>query len=157
MSAALVVNSEGLTADEEEHTLRSARKVTRALQPEYWRRIVRGEVKLRSVVAIARAAGAAARMRVTGGGGANESGDHPLDVLFDRLQAGGTRVIVACAEGEPFGEDLIRDGVPARMDRWPDIDLVTVAGRDHNVRPIVAQRDVHALLDRTLERELSAS
>jgi len=38
------------------------------------------------------------------------------------------------------------------MDEWPNAVLETLPGRDHTVRPIVAQRAVHAMLGRELER-----
>jgi hypothetical protein len=61
---------------------------------------------------------------------------------------------MAFSTDEPLYLELERGGFLAKAHRWPTLRLERLPGRDHTLRPIVAQRAAHALLDRELQREL---
>lgn len=138
----------------------NARKLSRLRQGAWWRRILRGQVKRRNMVAVARATASHAwrvvrsvPRRVTGRG-RDLAPSTPVENLLDRLRDKGTRVVMAFSEDEPVRAELARDGVLARLERWPNLELDDLPARDHTLRPIVAQRGVHDLLDREFAREL---
>ncbi|MDQ6776593.1 MAG: hypothetical protein M3071_10350 [Actinomycetota bacterium] len=72
---------------------------------------------------------------------------------FDRLEATGKRVMVMFSSDEPLQFELVHSGQLASLERRDNVTLENVAVRDHTCRPISAQREVHAILDRALERE----
>ncbi len=61
-------------------------------------------------------------------------------------------MILAFADDEPVRDELEADGLLARLGRWPNVVLTHLPGRDHTLRPIVAQRAYHELLEGELER-----
>jgi hypothetical protein len=81
-------------------------------------------------------------------------GADSAEAILDRLSAAGTTVVMAFSVDEPLYGELERDGFVARSGRWPTLHLDRLPGRDHTLRPIVAQRAAQTLLDRELEREL---
>ena len=81
-------------------------------------------------------------------------GTDSAEAILDRLNAAGTTVVMAFSVDEPLYAELERDGFVARSGRWPTLHLDRLPGRDHTLRPIVAQRAAQALLDRELAREL---
>jgi alpha-beta hydrolase superfamily lysophospholipase len=142
---------------------RTARKLSRLRQGAWWRRILRGQVKRRNMVAVARATANHAwrairsvprRATRRGREQTASAPSTPVESLLDRLRDKGTRVVMAFSEDEPVRTELARDGVLARLDRWPNLELDDLPARDHTLRPIVAQRGVHDLLDREFAREL---
>jgi hypothetical protein len=44
--------------------------------------------------------------------------------------------------------------VIARLEQWPNVELESLPGRDHTLRPINAQRAGHDFLDRQLASEI---
>jgi len=75
--------------------------------------------------------------------------------LLDDLCKARTRVVLAFSRDEPMTEDLARSGTLARLPRWPNVELVSLPTRDH--KPSLAQRAVHALADRELDRIIRAA
>ena len=138
---------------------REVRTLTELQQAAGWRRLFRGEITLWRIRAVMRALLLHAWLGVTrlpsilrrkrGQVKAN-----PVDVLLARLRDNGTRVLMAFSDDEPLHEELEQEGFFTRLDRWPNLEVQTLPGRDHTFRPIVAQRGVHAMLDRELTRLL---
>ena len=77
-----------------------------------------------------------------------------LERMLDELRDARTRVVLAFAGDEPVYDELKADGVLARLDRWPNVVLTRLPGDDHTLRPIAAQRALHAILDSELDRLL---
>jgi alpha-beta hydrolase superfamily lysophospholipase len=127
-----------------------------------WRKLLRGGVPVSRVRATAGAAArqagkAASRLPARAmGRRAPVAADAPssADAILDRLAATGTTVVMAFSADEPLYLELERDGFLARAYRWPTLRLERLPGRDHTLRPIVAQQAARAMLDRELEREL---
>jgi len=163
ISAALLVNSGALVWDDELVTRREGHKVARLRQLIWWRKILRGDVTITRMRAIGKAyvrhairrLPLAARTirwgeRAIGGSHIEMSVDRGLD----RLRDADTRLVLAFSGDEALHAELEQDGVLARLDRWPNVELELLPARDHTLRPIVAQRAVHELLDRKLASEL---
>ena len=79
----------------------------------------------------------------------------PVESRFDALAAHGTRVVLAFSGDEPVYDELAADGLFDHLDRWPNVLLTGLPGRDHTLRPVVAQRAALALLDAELDRLLA--
>jgi pimeloyl-ACP methyl ester carboxylesterase len=78
-----------------------------------------------------------------------------LEHAFDRLETTGKRVLVMFSRDEPLHFELTSSGEMATLEQRENVTLESVAVRDHTCRPIWAQAQVHAILDRALERELA--
>ena len=164
VTAAFLLNPRALIWDPELETRREARKVQALLRPGSWRKIMGGGVeaaRLRAVArGVARAMARRARMAATRSvdravrGGRQIGAANQLDRALDRLRDTGTRVVIAFSADEPLQAELEEDGLLARIDRWPNVSLRDLPGRDHTVRPIAAQTGVLELLDRELAIEL---
>lgn len=77
-----------------------------------------------------------------------------LERMLEQLRDARTRVVLAFAGDEPVYDELMADGVLARMDRWPNVVMTRLPGDDHTLRPIAAQRALHRTFDRELQRLL---
>jgi alpha-beta hydrolase superfamily lysophospholipase len=73
---------------------------------------------------------------------------------FDRLAASRTRAVFAFCDGEPLHDDLVADGVFDQHDRWPQLELIQLPGRDHVLRPLWMHEHVDEAVDRVLADEL---
>jgi dienelactone hydrolase len=140
---------------------RNARRIRRLADPIWWRRLAGGQVRLSRVRAVARAAlSEGLRGRVRGASPASEpagperSRTSPVAII-DRLDARGATVVIAFSSDEALHDELARDGFIDRIATLPNVHLETLPGRDHTLRPIVAQRAVHDLLDRSLQADLT--
>lgn len=159
VTAALLMNPRILVWDPEVVARREARNLPLVRSAAWWRRLFRGEVTLSRVRAIVRALLTHAWLRVMRlpsvlGWRQDHLAKNPVEVLLDRLHDNGTRVLMAFSDDEPLHDELEEGGFLARLDEWPNLEVRTLPGRDHTLRPIVAQRAVHALLDRELNRVL---
>ena len=64
------------------------------------------------------------------------------------------QLVFVFSENEPLSRRARAPGTPAR-DRWPNLALELLPGRDHTLRPAYSQRRAHDALDRALEHELA--
>jgi pimeloyl-ACP methyl ester carboxylesterase len=78
-----------------------------------------------------------------------------VDGVMRRLQASALRCVFLFSEGEPLEEELRNGGWLPRIEDWPNVTVTHVAVRDHTLRPLMAQRAAHAVLDRAVEAELA--
>jgi hypothetical protein len=158
--AALILNPRAMIWDDDLLARRQASKAGRLLDRSTWTGVLRGEIGLRRALPIARAVAstalAAARRapaRLARSGPSADAAD-PIVARFRRLSASGTRVLLAFSGDEPVHEELEADGILRRLAAWPNVALVTLPGRDHTLRPLVAQRAAMAALDAELDRLL---
>jgi hypothetical protein len=159
---AVLLNPRALIWDTRLSTRRKARLARHVLRRESWRRFLRGEIRLRRIASVARAFGAhavrealvapARRLRSR-----EQSDPETLEASFDRLHRRGTTVALAFSDDELLATELHESGLPERFSRWPNASFVQLPGRDHTVRPIVAQLAAHELIDRVLAQELDRS
>jgi hypothetical protein len=159
--AALMVNPGALEWHPKLVKDRNARKLHRLRRTAWWRRILRGQVKRKNVVAVARATAsqgvrdvAALPGRLVRRGSGPDAVTASVEGILDRLRDRNIRVVMAFSDEEPVHAELERDGILRQLHRWPNLELGRLPARDHTLRPIVAQVAVHELLDQELAREL---
>jgi hypothetical protein len=158
---AFAINAGALRWDPDLVALRAARLGGgRARDADYWRKLLRGEVERAKVAALVRSvlrravlAVRAAAMRLLD---RDDAGDLSAAIAsdLDRLAADGKQVLLAFSGKEPLGEEVEADGLdrPPR----PGITFATLPGSDHTLRPPVAQRAFHELVDAELGRVRAA-
>jgi alpha-beta hydrolase superfamily lysophospholipase len=155
VSAALLLNAGALVWDDDLVRRRAGRKIARVLDADWRRRILRGDVALARMRAIA---GDYARDSIRRGLRARRTPDEPpvttsIHHALDRLRDTGTRLVLAFSADDALHDELEAEGILARVKQWPTVDLELLPARDHTLRPVVAQRAVHELLDRQLAIE----
>jgi hypothetical protein len=154
---AFAINAGALRWDPDLVTLRAARLGGgRALDGNYWRKLFRGEVERGKVAALVRSmlrrAALGARAAVMRPFGRDDAGQLSAGIAadLDRLAADGKQVLLAFSGKEPLGEEVHADGLD-QGDR-PGITFATLPGSDHTLRPPVAQRAFHTLVDAEVSR-----
>ncbi len=167
-TAAFLLNPGALVWDHDLRERRDADRVRRLADPVWWRRLLTGKVRRERIAAIGRAvlsralrrAGSVvpgARRRPAVGSPNAHPGRNQrerIETLFDRLAARDARVVMAFSNDEPLFAELEANGIVRALPRWPNVRLERLPARDHTLRPIVAQRAVHELLDAALDAEI---
>ena len=93
---------------------------------------------------------------------ARRRGGHEAGSLQDRvgavmrqLQSAPLRAQFLFSAAEPLEEELVSGGWLPRIEAWPNVTVTRIAVRDHTLRPLMAQEEAHAALDRVVEAELA--
>ncbi len=148
---ALLLNPGALTWNSAMVADREFRQLSRLLRWTWWRKLFAGEIRrdgwrvLNDLVR--RKLTASARRLRAGGKG---SSPPEVDRLFDLLRAADTRLVLAFSGSEPLEAELRAGGLLRHLDRWPNIELVSLPDDDHTLRPPRAQTAAHELLDNEL-------
>ncbi|HXD64895.1 MAG TPA: alpha/beta fold hydrolase [Solirubrobacteraceae bacterium] len=154
ISAAVMFNSRGIVWDS---GLGAARDMRRAFSQKLtWARIrhnVTG-ARLRAVVRWLLGMPARWVARRRGGEEAASLNDR-VDAVMRRLQSSPLRCMFLFSAGEPLEEELIAGSWLPRIEDWPNVTVTRIAVRDHTLRPLTAQEEGHAALDRAVEAELA--
>ena len=154
--AAVLVNPRALIWDPHIFTRLAARDARKVLQRASWSRFLRGQIGPRRILELARTV----TVRTVDGlrrraahGAARRSGHRAETVegLLAGLDRRGTRTVLAFSDEEPLCGQFEDDGLAVRFGRWPSAAFVRLPGRDHTVRPIVAQAAVQSLIDDAIE------
>ena len=143
---------------------RNARRLRRLADPVWWGRLARGQVRWARIRAVARAAFGRA-VELAGGGlrarphavappGLVEGLRPPVEVLAG-LEARAVRLVVAFSADEALHAELVADGFLDHLARARNVELASLPGRDHTLRPIAAQLAAHDLLDRSIAGDLA--
>jgi len=146
VSAAWLVNPAALVWHDDLVRQRNAGRLRRLRERAWWRRLLRGQVRRARIRAIA---GAALRGPV-GRQAAPDQGS-----MLARLRAREVDVLLAFSADEPLEAELRAGAWYQDPDAWPNLHRARIPGRDHTLRPIVAQRATGAALDEALDRELA--
>jgi dienelactone hydrolase len=159
VAAIAMLNPRGLIWDPHLFVRLASRDARKVLQRASWGRFLRGQIGPRRVAGVARtvavriADAVAHRVARRLPGGSRQSAD-TVEGLLAQLDRRGTRVVLAFSDEEPLCAHLEDEGLPARFRRWPRAAFVRLPGRDHTVRPVVAQVAVQALLDEVVDRAI---
>jgi pimeloyl-ACP methyl ester carboxylesterase len=125
-------------------------------QASNWRRVLRGEASLAGArkVLSRRLLSAVEVVREHNSKAAHGTA---VDEMLDGLRDRGLPALMVFTGRESLADEFEREGRPQRMERWPNVTIEQVPGRDglHTLKPIWLQRRVHELLDKGLERELN--
>jgi hypothetical protein len=165
VAAVIMLNPRTLVFDEWRHALRRTRHLReRMLRPSTWRKVLSGDIKLAKHLEtgrtlIGRAASTPRRMRKPAAAGGDEQGattSAQIEDLFDSLRDRDQRALLLFTGDEVLHQELTRDGVLDRLDRWPNMELARLgtSADTHTLTPLWLQRQVHALVDRVLKDEL---
>jgi alpha-beta hydrolase superfamily lysophospholipase len=169
VAAVVMLNPRTLVFDEWRHTVRRARQLReKALMASTWGKVLRGDIKLSKHLEtgrtlVERAASTPMRVRERIGAPRGENGAareadvrEPIEDLFDRLRDRDQHGLLLFTGKEVLRNELTRNGVLDRMDRWPNLELALIGSSadTHTLTPLWLQRQVHALVDRVLEDEL---
>lgn len=151
VAAAFMLNPQALFWDE---SLEAARDLRRGLRSSSWRKLLRGEVPLERMTALAYRAPLALPRRALARRSARRRGESELDHAFDRLRDSGKILRFIFSGNEPLREELERDGYMDQRDRWPNISFEFIPGEIHTLRPFQSQQRAHEALDRALAEML---
>jgi alpha-beta hydrolase superfamily lysophospholipase len=124
-----------------------------ALRGYGWRRLAHRDVRLRHVRMVASSL-RPTRLRAGAGHPVERAQSGQIELALDTLREQGTQAFLLFSRGEGLKEQLRRQGVLDRLDRWPNVTLEAIPSTDHMFRALWLQRHVHASLDRALERVL---
>lgn len=125
------------------------------LRRSAWRKALNGQIpsaRIAEVVAKAPSAPLDLVRRAIARSRAHRSGVDALGCAFDRLRDTHKDVLFLFSGDEPLLEELEHDGYVDQLDRWPNIELQSLPGADHTLRPLAAQRQAHRALDATISR-----
>jgi len=150
--AACMLNPRTLFWDASQETVRYLRRGL--FQPASWRMVMRGDVHRSRVGNVIRGAPRSLVRRAVARVQALGDSDQ-LDLVLDLLRDGDKQLLFAFSENEPLHEELERQGRLPGGERWPNVRLELIPGRDHTLRPHYSQQRAHEALDRALDRELS--
>jgi pimeloyl-ACP methyl ester carboxylesterase len=127
-----------------------------ALRGHGWRRLLHRDLNLGHVRAVASSL-RPGRLR-SGAGHPVEQGQRAeIERALDKLRDQGTETLLLLSRREGLADQLRRQGVLDRLERWPNLSFETIPSTDHMFRALWLQRHVHAALDRALDRVLAAS
>jgi alpha-beta hydrolase superfamily lysophospholipase len=172
VTAVMMLNPRTLVFDEWRHTRRRVRHLGRQmLLPSTWRRVLTGEIMFakhletgRTLVDRAASGPMRARERVVARrqqrrAAPKRAPHQPIEDLFDALRERDQRALLMFTGKEVLRTELTDNGVLDRIDRWPNLELALIGSSadTHTLTPLWLQREVHALVDRALERELQRS
>jgi pimeloyl-ACP methyl ester carboxylesterase len=136
-------------------TLENVRYLRRGLfRPSSWRMILHGDVRFSRMSSVARHAPRSVVKHAVTRWRAHGERDQ-LELALDQLRSRDKRLRFVFSEEEPLHEELERQGRLSRSERWPNLELDLLPGRDHTLRPANSQRRAHDVLDRALEQELA--
>lgn len=125
-----------------------------ALQGRAWRRVVRRQVTAEQIREAIHSI-SPARLRAGAGHPIERAQSAEIERALDRLREQGTLGLLLLSRGEGLYDQLQRQGVLDRLDRWPNLAVEEIPTRDHMFRALWLQRHVHASLDRELDRVIA--
>jgi len=153
--ATLLLNPGALEWHPDTSARHQADRLRKLRHPSQWRRILRGEVRwrtmkvtIRGLADVVRTMPARRRQRPQETIDTRESAARDLA----ELNARGTRVVLAFSGDEVLERELQRSGVLELAAQLPLVDLPRLPGFDHTLRPQSAQRAALDLIDTTVER-----
>jgi alpha-beta hydrolase superfamily lysophospholipase len=145
--ATFMLNPQSLFWDPSLFTARTLRRGSRS-------KVLRGEVPLARIVALAHDIPAMVAQRARARWQMHRAGGDELDRALDRLRDTGQHLHFMFSGLEPLYEEFELEGRVQQMDRWPNVSFDLVPGQDHLMKSPTAQRSAHEALDRALEQEL---
>ncbi len=130
----------------------AARRALLVFQPSWWLKLLRSEVNVRKgIVTVNKGVKSQARRlrsRSRGDAAKPEVEDaHSMTALLDRLQQRDARMILGFADDEVGYNQLELEGIAQQPERWPALRIHRFASSDHNLRAVVNQQEIHALVD----------
>jgi hypothetical protein len=172
IAAIVMINPRGLIWNEEiqdrnqqARALRSTRRLRkRLLHGSTLPRVLSGEIAPGRFVEVSRSLAALAvrtpldrSRRIARSWRGDERRPDALEPLLDALRDRAQRGLLAFSGREPQREELVASGLLDRLDRWPNLELMSIGTSSvetHGLTPLWLQRQVHELVDGVLDIEL---
>jgi pimeloyl-ACP methyl ester carboxylesterase len=165
IAAIIMLNPRAWISSEQVQAARDTRRLRRRLlHISTLRKVLGGEIAFGRFVEMSRSLAALAVRtsrdrfrRIAGSWRGNEGRLHPLEPLLDALRDRGQRGLLVFSGREPLREELAATGLFDRLDRWPNLELLTIGASSvetHGLTPLWLQQQVHQLVDGVLDREL---
>jgi alpha-beta hydrolase superfamily lysophospholipase len=165
IAAIIMLNprAQGLSAEQAEAARATTSLRRRLLHSLTLRKVLSGEIAPGRFVEVSRLLAAlAARTsldrsrRIAGSWRGDKNRPHSWDALLDALRDRGQRALLVFTGTEPLQEELEATGTFDRLDRWPNLELLTIGTSTptHMLTPLWLQQEVHRLVDGVLDREL---
>ncbi len=157
VASAVMINPRMLFWDQEVQIARELRRTRLLVRPVVWKRILRGDVASHRWSALVSWVGRGPQRLVgrLGTGTVKPKAPQLIEEGFDRVRGRDLRLRFLFCGGEPLFDELKREGLFGQPERWPNISMHQVPGRDHTLRPLWMHEHVDALLDGALRSELS--
>jgi hypothetical protein len=127
-----------------------------ALRGRGWRRLARRGVTFEQMRAVASNL-RPARLRAGAGRPAERAQSADVERALDRLRDLDVQTLLLFARGEALPDQLRRQGVLDRLERWPNLTVETFPSHNHMFRALWLQRHVARSLDAALDRVLDAA
>jgi pimeloyl-ACP methyl ester carboxylesterase len=127
-----------------------------ALRGDGWRRLFHRDLNFGRVRAVASSL-RPGRLRASAGHPVQRGQSAAIERALDELRDRGAETLLLLSRGEGLADQLRRQGVLDRLERWPNLRFETIPSTDHMFRALWLQRHVHASLDRALERMLATA
>lgn len=124
------------------------------LRRSSWRRALRGDVPLASMLTLAVRAPFVLPRRALSRWYTRRSGRDDLNRALDRLLDTNKYIHFFFSSNEPLYEEFELEDRLGKLGRRPNVSLKSLPNRDHTLRPFEAQRAAHQALDLALEDEL---
>lgn len=150
---ALLLNPRALYWDVSLETARDLRRGM--LRGSAWRKTLSGQMPpARIAEAAARAPAAPIKLarRALARSRARRSGLDRIGLAFDRLCEARKPILFMFSGDEPLLEELKSEGYVDQMERWPNIDIQSLPGKVHTLRPLQAQQAAHRAMDGAIDR-----
>ena len=164
IAAIIMLNPHALSWSDVQAARDMRRLRRRLLHISALRKVLGGEISFGRFVEVSRSLAALAVRtsrdrfrRIAGSWRGNEGRLHPLEPLLDALRDRGQRGFLVFSGREPLREELAATGLFDRLDRWPNLELLTIGTSSfetHGLTPLWLQQQVHQLVDGVLDREL---
>lgn len=157
--SAVMVNPRVLYWDASLQISRELRRTRLLRKPVTWKRVLRGDVSAERWAKMLRwALGIPLRVarRLFVRDLAMPSVEERIAVAFDALQRRGVRARFVFCDGEPLSGELTTDRLLGQGDRWPEVSLTWLPGRDHTLRPLWMHEHAIAALDDAVAAELDS-
>jgi alpha-beta hydrolase superfamily lysophospholipase len=151
---ALMINLYSFYWSEALVTERQTFEALGALREQGWRRVVRRDVRPDRLMDAIRSM-RPSRIRSGSRHLVEYAQREQIERDLDQLRDQGTEALLLLCHGEPLYDQLVRQRLTERLDRWPNLTLERIPSRDHMFRALWLQEHVHASLDRALERTLA--
>jgi alpha-beta hydrolase superfamily lysophospholipase len=165
IAAIIMLNPRTLIWNEQVKAARDTRRVRRRLRHRSTlRHVLRGEIAPGRFVEVSRSLAALSvrtsldrSRRIAGSWRASANRPDPLERLLDTLRDRGQRGLLVFTDREPLREELAATGLFDRLDRWPNVELLTIetSVETFMLTPLWLQRQVHEIVDGVLDRELA--
>jgi alpha-beta hydrolase superfamily lysophospholipase len=164
IAAIIMLNPHALSWSDVQAAPDTRRLRRRLLHISTLRKVLGGEIAFGRFLEVSRSLAALAVRtsrdrfrRIAGSWRGNEGRLHPLEPLLDALRDRGQRGFLVFSGREPLREELAARGLFDRLDRWPNLELLTIGTSSvetHGLTPLWLQQQVHQLVDGVLDREL---